>query len=310
MKTACALAMLGSLGLLLSYSTVRSADQTVSPDPKLLSRHYRDGEKPSYHMTATNKDRTRTTSYEARADGIVKKNTTGDFYEEYQWSNLLVNGHALAIPSANAGFHQMLSLDPRFPAAFPDLRQAYPPLIAPMLDFMTFYVDLGLAIRQNGLDHPNDHVYIKVGKPNSWAAGYNLLLGEDSIDFDITLQSVDRSAGIATLLVRHVPPARPQIHLPVAWMQKPVADTPNNWVEVGKNADGAYTASVGKETFDDVIKLNLTDGRILSATMDNPVEVLERKCIDAALTSCSDPIRYQIRRQIEITENAGDGKLN
>jgi hypothetical protein len=83
-------------------------------------------------------------------------------------------------------------------------------------------------------------------------------------------------------------------------MHVPVADTPNNWAEVGKSKDGKYVASVGKETFDVVIETSLTDGRILSATMDNPVEVLERECSDAALTSCGEPIRYQIRRLIEI----------
>jgi hypothetical protein len=88
--------------------------------------------------------------------------------------------------------------------------------------------------------------------------------------------------------------------LPGAWMHTPVSDTPNNWVQVGKDRDGKYVASVGKETFDDVIKTSLADGRILSATMENPVEVLERQCNDAALTVCGDPIRYQIRRRIAI----------
>lgn len=81
----------------------------------------------------------------------------------------------------------------------------------------------------------------------------------------------------------------------------PVADTANNWVEAGKNAAGKYIASIGKETFDDVIVVRLADGRILSANMDNPVQVLERQCSDAALTACGRPIRYEIRRKIQIT---------
>jgi hypothetical protein len=119
-------------------------------------------------------------------------------------------------------------------------------------------------------------------------------------DFDLTLRSIDQRKRTITLLVRHVPPPHPQIHLPAAWMRTPVSNTPNNWVEVGKNRDGKYTASVGKETFDDVIITSLTNGRILSATMDNPVEVLQRQCSNAALTVCGKPVRYQIRRQIEI----------
>jgi len=48
------------------------------------------------------------------------------------------------------------------------------------------------------------------------------------------------------------------------------------------------------------IKLGLDTGRILSATMDNPVDVMERVCDDAALTVCGNPERYSIRRQIAL----------
>jgi hypothetical protein len=47
-----------------------------------------------------------------------------------------------------------------------------------------------------------------------------------------------------------------------------------------------YVAAVGRETFDVQLVVSLVDGRIVSATMDNPVDVLERTCSDAALTSC------------------------
>jgi hypothetical protein len=59
-------------------------------------------------------------------------------------------------------------------------------------------------------------------------------------------------------------------------------------------------AGVGQETLDVEIKVALATGRILSATMDNPVEVMERACNDAALTDCGNPQRYSIRRQITL----------
>jgi hypothetical protein len=74
-------------------------------------------------------------------------------------------------------------------------------------------------------------------------------------------------------------------------------------VEVERSSDssgGKYAAEVGKETFQADITVALGTGRILSATMDNPVEVLQRDCTDRALTSCGDPIRYRIRREIAI----------
>jgi len=59
-------------------------------------------------------------------------------------------------------------------------------------------------------------------------------------------------------------------------------------------------AQVGKETFDATIRISLADGRILDATLVNPVEVSERICTDEALEKCGAPIRSQILRQIEI----------
>ena len=85
-------------------------------------------------------------------------------------------------------------------------------------------------------------------------------------------------------------------------MRAPVADVPNNWVQVRKLAGGRYIASVGKETFDAQIRLSVANGKIVSAGLDNPVEVFERECTDEALTQCGEGVRYQILRQIQITE--------
>ena len=101
-------------------------------------------------------------------------------------------------------------------------------------------------------------------------------------------------------MVRHVPPANPEIQFPVEWMRAPVADTPNNWAEVQKSRDGKYTAEAGKETFDVEIKVSLADGKILAGTIDNPVEALTRECSDATLTKCGEPVRHRSRRQIQI----------
>jgi hypothetical protein len=92
----------------------------------------------------------------------------------------------------------------------------------------------------------------------------------------------------------------PSIKIPVEWMRTPVADTPNNWVEVSKNPDGTYSAEVGKETFDVEMKIDLATGRIISGSIVNIVEVLHRTCIDAALMNAGNPVRFQIKREIEI----------
>jgi hypothetical protein len=65
--------------------------------------------------------------------------------------------------------------------------------------------------------------------------------------------------------------------------------------------DDKYLAEVGKETFDVRIKLDTNTGKILTASIDNPVVAVQRECTDAALSKCGDRQALTIRRQVEIT---------
>ena len=281
--------------LISSASNLLVAQDLPGGDRTLL-RHYREGEKLRYHMKAVNED----WHYEIQADGVVKKDSAGSYFEEYQWSNMISDGQKAVLAPASLDFRQRLSLDPNVNPEQNNLGQIERKLHGPILDFMTFYVDLWLAVKLGNLNHAGDHFYFPLNMAPSWADGSYTLIGEDSIDFDFTLKEINQSDKTATLLIRHVPPEKSRIKLPADWMQKPVADTANNWVQVEKTKDGKYSAGVGKETFDVVIKLSLTDGKILSATMDNPVVTIERECEDAAATKCGDPKPHLIRRQIEI----------
>jgi hypothetical protein len=231
---------------------------------------------------------------------VVKKDATGAWIEEFAWSNVISNGTPNSLPPASINFRQVLSLDQRKAPAIPNLAVVHPMLIGPITDLLTFYSDFWLAAHIGTLNKPGDHAYQEVGLPASWADGRYVVLGEDSIDFDITLTQVDLPREMATLLIRHVPPKKPQVKLPAMWMHEPVADTPNNWVNVTRNA-GKYLAEVGKETFDVQLTVSLSDGKILSGTIENPVKAQARDCQDAALTTCGVPRPHDILRQVEIS---------
>jgi hypothetical protein len=270
--------------------------QAAPPSPGLLARRYQEGEKLSYHMKAVNEK----WHYEIQADGVVKRDPSGKYFEEYAWSHMVSDGTPITLSPASSNFRQAVTLSPEAPPSFPNLGKVDTKMIGPITDWMTFYADLWLADKLNTLNHTGDHFYFKRGTPNSWADGNYVVLGEDSIDFDFTLKEVNQAQKTATLVVRHVPPEKPEIRIPVDWMRAPVADTPNNWVEMKKMPDGKYLAEVGKETFEVQIKVSLVDGKILSAKIVNPVEAITRECTDAALTSCTDPAPHHILRQIEV----------
>lgn len=288
------------LAVVLLNVGLSSAEQAPPTSTDLLARRYREGEKLSYQMKATNQERGKTLAYEIQADGVVKKNSKG-FFEEFAWSNLVVNGKVAPLSVASENFRQLLSLEPGGNAlGIPDLSKVDPMMIGPITDLLTFYADMLIAKTQGKLERAGDHFYFKHGTPNSWADGSYVTLGQDSIDFDVSLTEVDLGANSATVVVRHVPPPQSQIKIPAEWMRTAVADTPNNWVEVSQAGPGKFSAQIGKETFVATIKLSLVDGRIVSATLYNPVEVLARECSDPALTTCGEPVRFQILRQVEI----------
>lgn len=272
----------------------------TAPVQPLLARHYQEGEKIVYTISCINQSRSKTTEYEARAEGVVSKDPSGVFVENFAWTDLDLNAGQLRLSQASRAFREPLSLATGFKLAIPDLSRVQTGLIGPIADLLTFYADVKIAMNQKGLMRAGDHAYVKFGAPNSWADGTKVVVGQDVIDFDVTLKSIDQAAQVAMLVVRHVPPAQPQIKLPAPWMSEPVGNSANNWVQVEKGSDGKYVAGVGQETFDVEIKVALATGRILSATMDNPVKVMERSCNDAALTDCGSPERYSIRRQITL----------
>jgi hypothetical protein len=271
--------------------------QAPSNDQNVLLRRYHEGEKLTYQMKGVNE----AWHYEIQADGVVIKDSASTYYEEYRWSNLISDNQKAVLSPATLDMRQQVTLDPNHNPSFPNLANVDLRLIGPVTDMLTFYADLLLAEKTGQLKRAGDHFYFKRGTPNSWADGNYVTLGEDSIDFDFTLKEVNKADNTAILIIRHVPPEKPEVKLPADWMHKPVADTPNNWVQIQKTKDGQYLAAAGKETFDVEIKLSLADGKILSATIDNPLQTIERECEDVTLTKCGDPKPHPIRRQIELT---------
>jgi len=269
---------------------------------------YRVGEKTTYHMTASNKDVHRDLRYEADATGTVSKNPDGVLVEDFEWTKLVVNEKAVELPMGTDAIHQILSRDPSFPLSVPDMSKIPPILIGPVTDLLTFYVDLQLAARGAKLVHAGDHFYFEHGTPASWADGTTVCVGEDSIDFDVSLSDVNASKGTATTVVRHVPPAKPRIRKVADWTSVAVADTPNNWIQVVNMGPEGYLGQVGKETFDVRLTTSLTDGHLSSATLDNVVDVLERPSKSRDLSMPGAESRYKIVRKIEMHETTEKAK--
>lgn len=287
-----------SLVLLCAGGSFLSGQSGSTPAANPLHRAYREGEKLAYHMKGVNES----WHYEIDAVGEVKKDAAGRFIEEFQWTHMTSEGQPVTLTTA-ADYRQRLTLDPGVNPSGPNLTSVDPKMVGPVTDLMTFYVDLWLPSKLGVLHKSGDHFYFRnpMG-PSSWADGTRVLVGEDLIDFDLTLKTVDTAAGTALLEVKHVGPRDGGLPLKAEWMKTPVGAGANNWVEITKGADGKYEAGVGLETFAVEITVSLADGHIVNATMENPVITVSRVCEDEALTKCGEAKRHEIMRKIEIEE--------
>lgn len=285
----------------LSLLTLLCAQSAGAQHAGVLARRYREGDSLHYEMVATNAYRDRVLRYSARAVGVVQRDSLGHFVEDFEWSALVRNDSAVALPAGTASVHERLSLAPEVVPA-PDIRHTSPLLVGPALDLLTFYVDVWLAAKLP-LGKAGDHLRVPGPGATSWADGQVVTLGEDAIDFDVTLTAIDSLAKLARLTVRHVPPDSSRVRLPADWMRGPLYATPNNWVEITRR-DETYVAAVGRESFEVQLDVRLGDGRIVAAHMDNPVDVLERTCTDAVLLRCGAPVRYRIVRTIALRSEA------
>jgi len=281
--------------LLVVAAVVPLAAQRAPDAERLLTRRYVDGARLRYRMNTRDNADISTVTIAA----TTRRTADGHFVEDLAWSDLFFNGAPRTLTASSQAFRVAVNLEGGAPFGPLELSKV-PNLIGPVTDMLTFYADLFLAMHQGALHAPGDHFYFANPSPSSWADGTVFTLAEDHIDFDITMTAVDARAGAAALVIKHVPPSAPKVRLPADWMRAPVAGTANNWVQVRKTTDG-FAASVGRETFDVRLQVATSDGRILAASMDNPVTRITRDCSDAALTHCGDARPSPVMRHVDIS---------
>src|ERR1700732_2834018 len=98
--------LLAGVVLICGFSNL-IATQAFPNDHNVLLCRYREGEKLTYHMKGINEH----WHYEIQADGVVKKDSAGNYFEEYRWSNLISDHQKVALRPASLDFRQQVTLD-------------------------------------------------------------------------------------------------------------------------------------------------------------------------------------------------------
>lgn len=268
--------------------------QRAPEDAASLQRRYADGTALRYLMTGDNDG----WHYTVRATDTVKRDANGRYYEEIGWSDFTSDAQQTLTP-ASLALRQTVSLDD--PASYmrvPNLADVQPLLIGPITDTLTFYSDLLLA-EQAKLVQPGQTAYVSRTTPNSWADGQRVLLGQDVVDFSLSVESVNPAQHTEHLLVHHVPPPVLHVEQPAKWMQEVASAKPNNFVQVSREGE-RFNAETGKENFDVTLVVDTRDGSILSAALRNPVVLTTRLCTDREATQCGAESHKTILREVTL----------
>ena len=146
---------------------------------------------------------------------------------------------------------------------------------------------------------PGQTAYVSRTTPNSWADGQRVLLGQDVVDFSLSVESVNSAQHTEILLIQHVPPPLLHVEQPAKWMQESESAKPNNFVQISKEGDG-FSAETAKKTFDVKLVVDTRDGSILSAAINNPVVLKTRTCMDRELMHCGSETPATTLRKITL----------
>lgn len=263
-------------------------------DASILERKYIVGETQKYRiLNSYFTNGNPTGGYEGRAISTVKTEAGGVFFEEIQWTKISKNGSSIEIP---ADFRQYVSHDPRFILKLPPLTLSNS---AALFDTLNFYANYFVAMKSK-VQKAGDHDYVdNLGVPATWTDGKTVIFGADCIDFDITLLSV--SGDSASIRVVNTPSkniCNYSYPTELTWLSRFMKDTSNNWFNVVDLKNGSFVVQYGLEVINTVINVNLSSGKILSASMHNPVTHQTAICKGLGKDTCGDFKKETLSREV------------
>lgn len=294
--------MLCAAGLVATSSPALAA---ASHRPRVpvysYARHYVPGQVARYAytedetQTAGGQTTTSTTTAADRVASYVHRGTGG---EQVRWVALTVDGTDMTAAARSFPAYD-LSLDPRAADGLtvPDT-SAVPGLVGPVTDLTTFYVPLSAQAGIGALHRPGQSETAPTLLSGNFASAA-MPVGQDLLQLTTTLTSLTRRQ--ATLTSDFVPPPAGGLTVTAPFMDSPVCGTtPNNFEEVQQSGT-AFLALWGCEQFTATTVADRASGRIVSASLSNPLQLSAMECQDAALTQCTDIGPVTLQRTVTYT---------
>jgi hypothetical protein len=290
------------LGVILTTALFAGActGPVEQTQPWTYARHYVAGEVFGYELATTHLydglfDRCEvgTSSHEVLADatgesvswvGLTVEDATGAIAD--------LTDEALAVPTYE------MSLLADADMAMPDL--VVPDMVGMITDLFTYYVAVSSALGVQELHEPGDQVTADALAHGDWSDGAGTPVGDDCILATVELLALDPQ-GTASFETRFEVPDDPDcFEWEVDAWSEPIAwGVSNNFQQV-TDQEGDLVAMYGVEWFTIRSEMDAVDGRILSATMDNQLDLRLLAGCDESWQDCAYEGDLHLQRQEEL----------
>jgi hypothetical protein len=289
------------LGMLLTASISSMAQNTGITASKLFGRKYKTGETYRYKLTTEEWhsgkwDHTSIVICELK----VIKDSMGIPYDEVRWISkkmMTPKDTVDATKSALTVKPYRISLDPRGRIDIP--RIEVPEMTGAIEDFNTFFVAISPLVGVSKLIKKGDSVLAKDPITADFSNGSTILKGQDCIGLSIKLTELTKSRAI--LYTPFFPPSKPCLNFLTPDMNTPVvADTINNFQMVMQTGNEQYLVQYGREFFYINSTVRRSDGKIITATMFNILNLKQKINCDKEYKNCQFEMPFSEQRNLKL----------
>ena len=262
------------ISLLLIAFRPGFAQNTVFPSSDLFGRKYKIGETYRYQITMEElHDGKWDHSNIAVCELKVVLDSLGVPYDEVRCisrKTLKAKDTLDATNAARSVKPYLISLDSKGKLDLPKIE--YPDMTEPIQDFNTFFVALSPMIGTTKLKNKGDIIINKEPVKADFSNGSSILKGEDCISFSVEMTDISKTQ--VMIHTSFFPPSQSCLSFLTSDMNPPIVpDTINNFQMVMQTGQDQYLVQYGREYFYINSTVQKSDGKIISATMFNKLNL-------------------------------------
>lgn len=274
----------------------------LAADQFSYERKYQIGEQCEYLLTRNYYLNTQWQHKATAAASLVVVETENLLADQVQWLSLLksdVSGTTDLSAEAKKVDSYFMSLQAGGPLKVPPLK--VPQMVGMITDFLTFFVAVSPHVGTPNVKSVGEIYVAPQSTKGDWSDGQAVIIGEDCIHPRVEM--TDLNSLVVTYKTSFLAPTSDQVCITMNkdWMVEPVdVGTPNNFQQITSDGSGKFNVMWGHEFFVVTSQVERATGKLLSANMDNYLNLRMKTDCSTDLEGCQSDFPLTIRRALQL----------